>query len=131
LRARASGIVAESMIAQAKREGGGVRMALIEIRGKPLKEAEAELIAYYVEMGVRDPEVIAAGIRAAFVPGISKIGHGFVSAHWNGAAGGGQRLAIDFEAGVEGLTHGTLSRARIAVESQRQKDLTYFDQIVR
>jgi hypothetical protein len=134
LRTRASQIVTNAVQARAAGKGSGLHGALHEIPGEPLKAAEAELIDFYIEVGVRDPEVIAAGIRDAFVPGISNIGNGFVAAHWNASSGGGNRLALDFEARVKGFTAGTMSRALVALAKQRQKDLkdlTYYDQIVR
>jgi len=131
LRTRASQIVTNAVQARAAGKGSGLHGALHEIPGEPLKAAEAELIDFYIEVGVRDPEVIAAGIQAALVPGFSNVGNGFVAAHWNASSGGGNRLALDFEARVKGFTAGTMSRALVALAKQRQKDPTHHEKIKR
>jgi hypothetical protein len=93
-------------------------------------EVEKSIVDYCVEVGVRDSDVIAKFVADA-MDHLGRSGNGLAAAHQAGQPGMAMREALQFEAHMKSRAAGASSRARIAIEKQRPRDPTYFDQIVR
>jgi len=91
------------VVQEANSNGLGLHRALGHLRDVLAPKAEEEIRQYYLDLGVRDADVIIAGLRTALLPSLSALGPSLGATFQGGmSAGGTARWVQEVQSWAEG-----------------------------